>query len=60
MADREIVTDQQTGERVWAIVYVAVLLDRQTNSVRDPRKSFHMEAEEEADIARFPGRGAGQ
>jgi hypothetical protein len=46
-------TDSQTGERVWAIVYVAVLLDRQKNSVYDPSKTFYQEAEEEADRARM-------
>ena len=49
---RRVRTAEQTGERVWAIVYVAVLLERQENSVRDPSKTFYQEAEEEADRAR--------
>jgi hypothetical protein len=49
---RRIDTSQQTGERVWAIVYVAVLLDRENNCTRDPEKTFWEEAEEAADVAR--------
>jgi hypothetical protein len=49
---RRVSTDRQTGERVWAIVYVAVVLERQQNSVQDPTKTFYEEAEEEADRAR--------
>jgi hypothetical protein len=40
------------GERVWAIVYVAVLLDRQQNGTMDKGTTFYTEAEEEADRAR--------
>ena len=52
MTPRRVRTDGQTGERVWAIVYVAVLLDRQKNSVYDATKTSYQEAEEEADRAR--------
>lgn len=49
---RRVHADAQTGERTWAIVYVAVLLDRQKDSAYDPSKTFYQEAEEEADRAR--------
>lgn len=49
---RSVRTDGQTGERVWAIVYVAVLLERQHNGALEAGKTFYQEAEEEADRAR--------
>jgi hypothetical protein len=48
---RRVSTDAQTGERVWAIVYVAVLLDRQNNGPLGIA-TVYREAEEEADRAR--------